>query len=63
METGEGRGAMGCGVRALLYEVEGVEERGGGLRECRGGAGMTERLALVPSDVLLSGFSSKSVLG
>lgn len=61
--TGEGRGATGSGVRALLYDVEGVGERRGGLRGCRGGAGMTERLALDPSVALLSGFSSKSVLG
>lgn len=60
--TGEGSSGTGSGVRTLLYEVEGVGERGGGLRECRARVEIPERLDLAPSAPLLSGFSSKSVL-
>lgn len=58
--TGEGSGVTARGVTVFLWEVDGVGERGGCLRECRTDAGTLERLTLAPSPPLFSTFSSIS---
>lgn len=58
--TGEGSGVTARGVTVFLWEVDGVGEGGGGLRECSTDAGTLERLALVPSPPLFSTLSSMS---
>lgn len=57
---GGGSGVTARGVAVFLWEVEGVGEGGGGLRECRTETGTFERVALVPSPPLFSALSSWS---
>lgn len=56
--TGEGSGVTARGV--FLWEVDGVGEGGGGLRECRTDAGTLEMLAFAHSPPLFSALSSRS---